>query len=135
MGSLKCLSSFPVPNWLPSLSAAVSTFAPERYIWRLFIGLHGTPRFQFSPPPSIFMLLSFPSDWSLRSPSSDRFCSSASECSIFFLLQKLSGHFQPLAFPLSSMVSLGFPIRLFVEFGRNSVTDFALVGFFNGRPL
>uniref|UniRef100_A0A183BT10 Ribosomal_L16 domain-containing protein n=1 Tax=Globodera pallida TaxID=36090 RepID=A0A183BT10_GLOPA len=33
-----------VTNWLPSLSAAVSSFAPERYIWRLFIGFHGTPR-------------------------------------------------------------------------------------------
>uniref|UniRef100_A0A914HWV8 Post-GPI attachment to proteins factor 2 n=1 Tax=Globodera rostochiensis TaxID=31243 RepID=A0A914HWV8_GLORO len=33
-----------VTNWLPSLSSAVSSFAPERYIWRLFIGFHGTPR-------------------------------------------------------------------------------------------
>ncbi|KJH50231.1 Post-GPI attachment to protein factor 2 family protein [Dictyocaulus viviparus] len=29
---------------LPSISAAVSTYAPEIYIWRLFIALHGGPR-------------------------------------------------------------------------------------------
>jgi hypothetical protein len=33
-----------VSNWLPSLSAAVADYSPERYIWRLFIALHGTPR-------------------------------------------------------------------------------------------
>jgi len=33
-----------VENWLPSLSAAVASFSPERYIWRLLIGLHGAPR-------------------------------------------------------------------------------------------
>ncbi|KAI6177128.1 Ribosomal-L16 domain-containing protein [Aphelenchoides bicaudatus] len=33
-----------VPNWLPSVSAAVASYAPERYIWRLFIGIHGSPR-------------------------------------------------------------------------------------------
>lgn len=33
-----------VPNWLPSLSAAVASYSPEKYIWRLFIGVHGTPR-------------------------------------------------------------------------------------------
>ncbi|GMT18745.1 hypothetical protein PFISCL1PPCAC_10042 [Pristionchus fissidentatus] len=34
-----------VDNWLPSVSAAVSTFAPEKYIWRVLVGLHGAPRF------------------------------------------------------------------------------------------
>lgn len=29
---------------LPSISAAVSTYAPEMYIWRIFIGIHGGPR-------------------------------------------------------------------------------------------
>lgn len=33
-----------VSNWLPSVSAAVASYAPERYIWRLFIGIHGAPR-------------------------------------------------------------------------------------------
>lgn len=33
-----------VANWLPSVSAAVASYAPERYIWRLFIGIHGSPR-------------------------------------------------------------------------------------------
>ncbi|KIH47280.1 hypothetical protein ANCDUO_22663 [Ancylostoma duodenale] len=29
---------------LPSISAAVSTYAPEMYIWRMFIAVHGGPR-------------------------------------------------------------------------------------------
>ncbi|KAI6215372.1 Ribosomal-L16 domain-containing protein [Aphelenchoides besseyi] len=33
-----------VANWLPSVSAAVASYSPERYIWRLFIGIHGAPR-------------------------------------------------------------------------------------------
>ncbi|KAF8359867.1 tag-189 [Pristionchus pacificus] len=37
-----------VDNWLPSVSAAVSTFAPEKYIWRVLLGLHGGPRFIFA---------------------------------------------------------------------------------------
>lgn len=34
-----------VANWLPSISAAVASFSPERYIWRVFIALHSAPRF------------------------------------------------------------------------------------------
>lgn len=34
-----------VLNWLPSISAAVASFSPERYIWRVFIALHSMPRF------------------------------------------------------------------------------------------
>ncbi|VDK63285.1 unnamed protein product [Cylicostephanus goldi] len=34
-----------VENWLPSISAAVSTYAPEMYIWRMFIAAHAGPRF------------------------------------------------------------------------------------------
>uniref|UniRef100_A0A915CEC6 Post-GPI attachment to proteins factor 2 n=1 Tax=Parascaris univalens TaxID=6257 RepID=A0A915CEC6_PARUN len=34
-----------VPNWLPSISAAVASFPPERYIWRLLIALHSAPRY------------------------------------------------------------------------------------------
>jgi hypothetical protein len=33
-----------VANWLPSLSAAVASYTPEKYIWRFLIGIHGTPR-------------------------------------------------------------------------------------------
>ncbi|CAI4221085.1 unnamed protein product [Auanema sp. JU1783] len=33
-----------VQNWLPSISAAVSSYAPEMYIWRLLIAIHGGPR-------------------------------------------------------------------------------------------
>uniref|UniRef100_A0A158R4X6 39S ribosomal protein L16, mitochondrial n=1 Tax=Syphacia muris TaxID=451379 RepID=A0A158R4X6_9BILA len=34
-----------VENWLPSISAAVASYSPERYIWRLFIAVHAAPRF------------------------------------------------------------------------------------------
>lgn len=34
-----------VSNWLPSISAAVASFPPERYIWRLLIALHSAPRY------------------------------------------------------------------------------------------
>uniref|UniRef100_A0A1I7Y5V0 Post-GPI attachment to proteins factor 2 n=1 Tax=Steinernema glaseri TaxID=37863 RepID=A0A1I7Y5V0_9BILA len=33
-----------VDNWLPSVSAAVASFSPERYIWRVLIALHAAPR-------------------------------------------------------------------------------------------
>lgn len=33
-----------VSNYFPSVSAAVASNAPERYIWRLLIGIHATPR-------------------------------------------------------------------------------------------
>lgn len=33
-----------VVNYFPSVSSAVASFSPERYIWRLLIGIHATPR-------------------------------------------------------------------------------------------
>ncbi|KAI1721493.1 frag1/DRAM/Sfk1 family domain-containing protein [Ditylenchus destructor] len=33
-----------VPNYLPSVSAAVASYSPERYIWRLLVSIHGGPR-------------------------------------------------------------------------------------------
>ncbi|KAH7731807.1 post-GPI attachment to protein factor 2 [Aphelenchoides avenae] len=45
-----------VTNWLPSVSAAVASYAPERYIWRLLIGIHGAPRLALAFASSLFSL-------------------------------------------------------------------------------
>ncbi|KAI1301528.1 Post-GPI attachment to proteins factor 2 [Halotydeus destructor] len=34
-----------VPNFLPSMSAATGSNSPQKYVWRLAIALHGSPRY------------------------------------------------------------------------------------------
>lgn len=34
-----------VKNYLPSISAAIGAFSPQKYIWRLAVALHSTPRY------------------------------------------------------------------------------------------
>ncbi|BFZ14854.1 hypothetical protein BsWGS_17893 [Bradybaena similaris] len=40
-----CGSADEVWNFLPSVSVATGQLAPQKYIWRIFIALHATPRF------------------------------------------------------------------------------------------
>ncbi|CAD5216935.1 unnamed protein product [Bursaphelenchus okinawaensis] len=47
-----------VPNWLPSISAAVAKLEPERYVWRIAIGLHCAPRIVLAVAFRNFLVIS-----------------------------------------------------------------------------
>ena len=41
-------SRWQVPNYLPSISAAIGDHAPQKYIWRIAIALHALPRMRLA---------------------------------------------------------------------------------------
>ena len=78
-----------VSNWLPSLSASIASNTPERYIWQLFIGIHGAPRFALAFAFKNFLLSSPLRPFTLAVSWFSRFCYLACALNIaeiFFLL-------------------------------------------------
>lgn len=37
-----------VPNWAPSISAAIGSFIPQKFVWQACIAIHSVPRFIFA---------------------------------------------------------------------------------------